>query len=196
MRKGFGVLLVLALAAMPLPAAAATFAIFGSAWDSKDADNVGGGGLSAGWGLGHVLDFQLRASYFEQLKSDPLEDYLIQGNSPFVDAGLKALPVELGVAFNIGPRDEGVWHPQLGAGVAYYVLDSDFGNLDDEFGYYASFANRFGDGHGADFYAEFTYRFVEGTVSDLGDLNGDGISDDFDVDLGGPVGNIGVVWSW
>jgi hypothetical protein len=193
MKKILAVLGAVGLAAAP--AAAATFAIYPTAWDAKDADNVGGAGVNIAWQLAPVFDFEMKASYYEQLESEPFDNYLLEGDSPFVDAGLKAIPVELGFRFN-PKRDEGAWHPYLGAGGAYYALDSDSGDLDDEIGWYASAGSAFGNGRGADFYAELSYRFVEGEVSDFGDLDDDGLDDTFDIDLSGPVGNVGVVWHW
>lgn len=193
MKKILPILAVLALAAAP--AGAANFSVYGSMWDAKDVDNVGGGGAGLAWPLGEMLDIEARASYYEELQSEPFDDYLFEGDTPFEQSGLKVLPLEVGTRFNFN-RDEGKVHPYLGAGLGYYALDSDVGNLDDEVGFYGSAGSSFGNGAGVEFFAEFNYRFVEGTVSDFGDLDDDGFDDEFDIDLGGPLGSVGVLWVW
>jgi len=189
------VLVTLALTALFAGSASAgSVAVYATWWDTSDADAVGGLGVNFAWPIGEsAVDIEARLSYYEELTNQPLDDFF-SGNSP-LETGLKALPVEVGVRFNFS-RDNAFWHPWVGGGGAYYALDSDSGNIDDEIGFYATFGSIFGDGKGADFYTDFSYRFVKGEVSDFGDLNGDGLDDSFDVDLGGPVVNLGVVWKW
>lgn len=174
------------------PTRAGDFSIFGSWWDATDVDNVGGGGLGFGWPVGKVLDFSARASYYEELKGDTI-DLITEGNTPF-EPGVKVLPVELGLRFNFS-RENAMWHPWLGAGGTYFALDTDSGNIDDEAGYYGTFGMLVGDGEGIDFYGDFTYRFVEATINDL-DLNSDNIDSSVDLNLDGPVANVGIAWRW
>lgn len=188
-------LLALALTALFAGSASAgSIAIYPTWWNTNDADAVGGLGVNFAWPIGKsAVDIEARLSYYEELTNEPLDDFF-SGNSPLA-TGLKVLPLEVGARFNFA-RDSAFWHPWLGAGAAYFSLDSDSGNIDDELGFYATFGSTFGDGKGADFYTDLSYRFVQGEVSDFGDLNGDGLDDSFDVDLGGPVVNVGVVWHW
>ena len=160
-------------------ASAGSFAVYPSYWDTKDAGSVGGLGVNFTVPIYKFLDFEARASYYEELTNEPLDDFF-SGNSPIQD-GIRALPLEVGVRFNF-LQDNKVWHPWAGIGGAYYMLDTDAGNIDDEFGYYATFGSTFGYGQGIDFYADLSYRFAEGSVT--GELNG------------GPVANVGIVWKW
>jgi hypothetical protein len=184
-----------ALALVAVPANAASFALYATGWDAKDVDNVGGGGVNLTTPLGKAIDFEFRSAYYEELESEPFDDFLLEGESPFSESSLKAIPIELGLRFNLNREGE-VFHPYVGGGGAYYALDSDAGNLDDEIGWYLSLGSGFGNGEGMDFYADFSYRFVEGEVSDFGDLDDDGLDDSFDIDLSGPVANVGVMWNW
>ena len=189
-----GLLVTLAVVVLSsAPASAGSFAAYGTWWDTEDASDAAGVGLSYAWNLGEVVDLEARLAWYEELSDDPLDDFF-SGTSP-ISTGLTVLPLEVGLRFNFA-RDSEVWNPWVGGGVAYFALDTDSGNIDDEIGFYATFGSTFGDGKGADFYAELGYRFAEGEVSDLGDLNGDGLDDNFDVSLNGPFLSAGVAWKW
>lgn len=175
------------------PASAGAFAVYGTWWDTEDAGDAAGIGASYAWNLGEVVDLEARLAWYEELTDKPLDDFF-SGNSP-LETGLTVIPVEVGLRFNFA-RDAKFWNPWVGVGLAYYALDTDSGNIDDEVGFYATLGSTFGDGKGADFYAEVGYRFVEGEVSDLGDLDSDGLDDNFDVKLNGPFASAGVVWRW
>lgn len=102
---------------------------------------------------------------------------MLQSDDAF-DTGVTAIPLEAGLRFNF-TRDSQAWNPYLGAGGTYYALETDFGNIDDEAGFYASLGSEFGNGVGADF---FETDGFDGSRVDL--------------DLGGFVANMGVVWKW
>lgn len=188
-------LIVLAAAAAALLAApvvvASTVSVYGTNWDTSQADDTFGGGVTAAFG--QRLAGEVRAAYYEELTNEPLED-IFDGDSPFA-TGLRAIPLELGLRLDLNPS-AGAFHPHLSAGGSYFALDSDFGNVDDELGYYAGAGARIGNGEGADFVAEVTHRWAEATVTDLGDLDGDGIDDDVAIDLNGFGVNVGVSWRW
>lgn len=192
--KRFLGILGLTLLASIVPATAGGVAVYGSGWDASDADNVAGVGASFGWNLGEVLDLTAQASFYQEASGEPFED-LVDADGDFLEDGVKAIPLEVLLHWNFA-RDSTAWHPYLGAGAAYYALDTDAGNIDDEFGWLAVFGSSFGDGEGADLLAEVGYRFVEGTVEDLGDLDDDGIDDTVDIDLSGPTASVGVIWHW
>lgn len=194
-KKSLIVLGLVALASI-VPAAAGGVAVYGTGWDAKDADNVGGVGASFGWNLGETLDLVAQAAFYQEMSSEPFED-LVDADGDAFEEGVKVIPLEVLLHFNFA-RDSTAWHPYIGAGGAYYALDTtDFGNIDDEFGWLAEFGSSFGDGNGADLHAAVGYRFVKGEVTDLGDLDDDGIDEgDFDIDLSGPYANVGVVWHW
>lgn len=188
---------MLAIAALPLLAlgsahAGGSFGVAASYWDTKDADKSAGGGIEWASQLGRVLDYEFRASYFEQLDDEPL-DVLFDGDSPF-ETGIKALPVDLGLRFNFA-RDAVTFHPYASVGASYYFLDSDFGSLDDEIGWYGGLGTAIGDGQGVDFFAQLLYRSLEGTA-DISEIGDDAFQDRLDVDLSGVGVNAGVRWTW
>jgi hypothetical protein len=182
--------LVLVLAAAP--ASANGFAVYGTWWDTDEADDAAGVGANYHWNLGEVVDLELRAAWYEELEDEPLEQ-LFSGSNP-IDTGITVIPIELGFRFNFA-RDSDFWNPWAGGGGAYYALDSETGNLDDEIGFYGLVGSTFGNGEGIDLYTEVGYRFVEGEVTDF-DLDGDSINDTFDVNLNGPFAGVGIVWEW
>lgn len=172
--------------------------LYGSWWQTDDADEVAGGGVSFEWPFGEVLSWELRGTYYQELTNEPLEDLDLEGEDEgiFEDSSLEAIPIETGLRIHFA-RDAEVWSPYLGVGGSYFSLDSDDGNLDDEFGYYAALGSQFGDGEGADFLVEVQHRWVDGVITDLGDLDDDGIDDDdINIDLAGFVINLGVTWHW
>jgi hypothetical protein len=177
------------------PAQAGSVTIYPSWWQTEEADEVGGLGLRTEWNMSEFWAFELGAQYYEELTSDPIE-FALEGESPgiFEDDSISAIPVELGLRFDFG-QTEG-WDPYVSAGGAYFVLDSDFGNLDDEFGYFASLGSGFGDQRGADFFAEVQHRWVDGTIEDIDFGDDIDTSDDVSLDLQGWVVNMGVKFNF
>jgi Outer membrane protein beta-barrel domain len=186
-RKTSLILIVAALsAAVASPAFAGGFSIFGSYWNTKDADAVGGGGVRVGVPLGTVVDLDLRGTYYQKLKADPL-DRLGDANSPF-QRGIQALPLDVGLRFNLAHYE--VVNPYVGGGATYYLLDSDSGNVDDEVGWYALAGLNLGR-----FFVEADYRDVSATVKRNGELP-DAIVDRVDLDLSGVAVNAGFNWQF
>jgi hypothetical protein len=163
-----------------------------SYWDTKDADKSAGVAIQYAFPITPLLDIEARASYFRQLDDQPLDE-LFDGDSPF-ETGLRAVPIELGLRFNF-LRDAAAFHPYVSAGGSYYLLDSEFGELDDEFGWYAALGSAFGDGRGMDFFAELLFRRAKGTV-DISEIGDDGFEDRLPLDLSGLGANVGVRWNW
>jgi len=187
-----GLLVAAAVTLSITSASAGAFQVFGTWWDTADAGDTAGVGVGYAWDLGEVIDLEIRSAWNQQLTDNPLED-LFSGATP-IESGLDVIPVEAQLRFNFA-RNSTVWKPWLGVGVAYYALDTDSGNIDDEIGWLADLGATFGDGQGADFYAEVGYRFVKATVSSL-DVNADNVLDEFDVKLDGPYVNLGISWRW
>jgi hypothetical protein len=188
-----GLLVAVAVVALSFtPASASGFAVYGTWFDTDDAGDAAGIGASYAWNLSDMVDLEARAAWYEELTDEPLED-LFTGATP-IETGLTIIPVELGLRFNFA-RDSTFWNPWFGLGVSYFVLDTDTGNIDDEIGYYGTFGSTFGDGKGADFFAEVGYRFSEATVTGF-DVDQDNVLDEFDVKLNGPYVNVGVSWKW
>ena len=85
------------------------------------------------------------------------------------------------------------FNPYVGAGVGYYLLDTDRFEVDDEVGFYGVIGGEFGDPDGLSFMVEGMYRNIEAEVRD-DDIDDDIEFDDVDFDLSGPVLNAGIVW--
>ena len=186
--------LMLCLLAAPAAHADFGFSIFGSYWEPDDTSDAGGGGLELAFPLGERWNLALRGSYFEELDPEPFET-LFDADSPFQNAGLEVLPIELGLRFDLMPEAAQI-HPYIGGGAGYYWLDSDFGDVDDEGGWYALFGLGFGDREGASFFVEAQYRKMEATVEEDPDdpFDFEGFDEGVGIDLDGLGFNAGVSW--
>ncbi|HEV8577738.1 MAG TPA: outer membrane beta-barrel protein [Thermoanaerobaculia bacterium] len=170
---------VAVLALLAGPASAADFGLFGSYWDTKDADQA--------LGVGGKVDFarflELRASYFSDLTADTSPESR--------DFELKALPLEAGVNFKFAQSDR--VQPYVGGGIGYYLLDTNRGDIDDETGWYGVIGANIKGSSNLGFMVEGIYRGMEATVrgDDPGDITGD-----VDIDFGGLGVNAGLLWSF
>jgi hypothetical protein len=185
---------VVALAAAP--ATAADFSLFGSYWDTDAAGDAGGAGLGLMFPVGDVFGIDLRATYFEELSDDPLANAFDSDDPVFQEQGINVWPVEAGVRLRFA--QDTAFRPYVGAGFTYYRLDSDFGEISDEVGYYGLLGATIGDGEGADFMVEGTWRKATAEVEldpeDLEDIDDIDIEDHAEFDLDGLGVNLGVVW--
>ena len=186
--------LLLCFAAAPPAQAAFGFSIYGSYWEPDDAGDTAGGGLELAFPLSPRVDIDLRGSYFEELDPEPLQ-VLFDSDSPFRNAGLEVLPIELGIRFNLAPKLTAV-QPYIGGGAGYYLLDSDFGDVDDEGGWFGVLGLGFGDREGASFFVEGQYRRIEATVEEDPDnpFDFEGFDRNVKLDLDGIGINAGVTW--
>jgi opacity protein-like surface antigen len=168
-----------ALALLAGPASATDFGLFGSSWETKDADQ----GLGLGGKLGVGRFFELRAAYFSDLTADTSPERR--------DFEIKAVPLEAGLAFKFAEGER--FTPYVGGGVGYYLLDTNRGEIDDETGYYAVLGADFKAASGLGVMVEGIYRGMEATVrgDDPGDIVGD-----VGVDFGGLGVNAGLVWTF
>lgn len=189
-----------ALAILASPAYGSGFEIYGSYWDVDSADEAIGGGLSFWFPIiGDTVDLQLRATYFEETRNNVLDDF---DDLPddldelFAENNLEVIPVEAGLRFNFA--EGAAFSPYIGGGASYFLLDTNFGEVDDEVGWYANGGFAFGDGNGADFFVEAIYREVEGTlevdIDDVDDPDDVEILDGAKIDLSGIGANAGVVF--
>lgn len=169
------------------------FSIFGSYWEPDETSDAAGGGLELAFPLSPRWDIDLRGSYFEELDPEPLQE-LFDSDSPFRTRGVKVLPVELGPRFNFVP--DGAVRPYLGGGGGYYIIDSDFGEIGDEGGWYALLGLGFGDPEGASFFIEGQYRKMEATVEEDPDdpFDFEGFDPPVVLELDGIGFNAGVTW--
>src|SRR5918992_1090412 len=173
------ILWVAALALLAGPASATDFGLFGSGWNTKDADQ----GIGVGGKLNFGRLFELRAAYFSDLTADTSPERR--------DFELRAIPLEAGLAFKFAESER--MSPYAGGGAGYYMLDTDRGDIDDEVGWYAVLGADFQTSENLGFMVEGIYRGMEATVrrDDLDDIR-----DDVNVDFGGLGVNAGLVWTF
>lgn len=199
MRSRQRILLVAALACFAaLPVAATDFTVHGSYWDTDIAGDAAGGGLILGMPFNDTLAFELRASYFEELADDPLENAFDSDDPVFQERGIQVLPLEAGLRFTFGAGNR--FRPHLAGGASYFLLDSDFGEIDDELGYFAALGGTVGDGDGAQFYFEGIWRKATAQVrldpEDLEDVDDIDVEDEAEFDIDGVGVNVGVRWTF
>ena len=167
--------LAVVLLAGTVSAQAGTFGVFGSYWDSDEADTAAGVGAVVGFNFASRITLEFRGTYFEDFTADEFATTF----------DVSVIPIDAGIHFDILP-DKTV-NPYVGGGVTYYLLDTDLGEIDDEAGYYVEAGLDFG-GENIRFFVEALYRQAEGTVESGGT--------DADIDFTGITGNAGVIWRW
>lgn len=84
---------------------------FGSWWDSKDYEELYGGGVRIGLGLPAGFGVEARASY---LSNDLLEDR---------DVAMNVIPLEAVASLTL--QNSSILEPYIGAGVGYYLKNVD-----------------------------------------------------------------------
>lgn len=183
--------LAIALAA---PASAADFGIFGTYAQAEDADSSVGGGIKTNFGLAGGLGVGLRATYLPDLGDDLGE--IFDDESDFGDFEMSAVPLDLGLTYGFGPN-QNVW---VGGGATYVILDPEFGEADDQAGWFAEAGVRTDRASGINFFAEAVYRGIESTVNfdpeDFDDIDDIEFRDEVDLDLSGFSVNAGVALAW
>jgi hypothetical protein len=180
------------------PVHAGDFSLMGSYWDTDVAGETAGGGVILGLPLNESFAIELRATYFEQLSDDALENAFHSHDPVFLRQGIQALPLEAGVRIGFAPG--ATFRPYVGGGASYFLLDSDFGEIQDELGYYAALGATVGDGRGAEFFFEGLYRKATAHVKidpqhfdDIDDIN---VDDEAALKLDGLGVNAGVRWTF
>lgn len=126
------VLLTLGLVVLlATPSFAGGLGIFGSYWNTSEADSDTGMGVEANFSFNPQVDLQLRITHFRELKTK------VQG----MDVTILSTPFDMGIVYNF--RNSAKVTPRLGAGFAYYFMSSnlkdlsvDSGEIDAELGYY------------------------------------------------------------
>jgi opacity protein-like surface antigen len=165
---------------LSIPAWAGEFGIYGSYWNTKDANSGYGGGAKVSWGI-----FELRGTYFNDVTTKRVPDRL--------DFKLHAAPIGAGLKFDL-TRDTPVT-PYVGGGAAYYLLSTNRGSTQDEVGWYAVAGLDITSPSRVGFNVEAIYRGVRGTVKNLTTDNIH-IVNRTNVDLSGLGVNAGVVWKF
>jgi len=171
------VMLLAILALFSAPSWAGSSSVFGSYWDSKDADASWGAGVRVGFDLTKMLELEFHGTYYPDFKDDQV---------PGQSIDLTAIPVDGGLKFNFMP-DKRV-NPFVGAGATYYFLSTSPGSVEDQAGVYIDAGLDIGDKDGARFFAEVMWRKVDTTLS-LGAF-------DEDVKFDGLGLNVGATWRW
>ena len=159
------------------PSWAGSFSLFGSYWNSKDADASWGAGARVGFNLTKMLEMEFHGSYYPDFKDDEF---------PGQSFDLTAIPVDGGLKFNFAP--DSALNPFVGAGVTYYFLSTSPGSVDNQTGVYLDAGVDMGDKDGARFFAEVMWRKVDTSVS-FGAF-------DEDVKFDGLGLNAGATWRW
>jgi hypothetical protein len=150
--------------------------VFGSYWDTKDADQTYGAGAKLRLGF-----LELRATYYADVTADVDPEEL--------DLEISAIPLEAGITLKF--LKQAAISPYVGAGGGYYMLDTNAGDLDDEVGYYLLGGFDIGQGIVA-FNVEGVYRYFEATIDEGEDFPE--LEEDVNLDLGGLSINAGVVF--
>jgi hypothetical protein len=180
------------------PVHATDFTLFGSYWDTDVAGDAAGGGVSLGIPFNEMLALELRATYYEELTDDPLENIFDSDDPVFQEVGIQALPLEAGLRLSFA--EGATFRPHVMGGVSYYLLDSDFGEIGDEVGWFGAVGATIGDGDGAEFYVEGLYRKAEAEIEldpdDLEDIDDLEIGENAQFDMDGFGVNLGVRWSF
>jgi hypothetical protein len=171
------VMLLAILTLFSSPSWAGSFSVFGSYWDSKDADASWGAGARVGFSLTKMFELEFHGTYYPDFKDDQF---------PGQSFELTAIPVDGGLKINLMP-DKPV-NPFVGVGATYYLLSTSPGSVDDQAGVYLDAGVDIGAGEGARFFAEVMWRKVDTTVS-FGAF-------DEDVKFDGLGLNAGATWRW
>jgi hypothetical protein len=160
------------------PAWAGTFGVYGAYYDAGGdvEDSTYGAGVRLGFEFVPILELDIHATYFDKFEQDL---------GPAGTAEFTVMPLDAGIKFNILPKKK--FNPYIGAGATYWFLDTNFGSVDDEVGYYALAGVDFG-GEKGKFFVEAMYRTLDSTFSDSGG--------DFDASADGYTLNAGFLWRW
>ncbi len=177
--KRFAIALGLA-ALLASPASAGGLGGMVAYWSTDEAGGESGPGLKLELDFNNPWDLEIRWSLFEELER--------------VSRGLRfpiqATPVDFGLAYNYS-RDSKV-NPYLGGGLSYVLVDSDFGEMPDELGYYGVAGVEFEVYPRLAIFVEGLYRQVEAEIegNDLQSFV------KVPVDLSGAGANLGLLYRW
>jgi hypothetical protein len=169
-------LLLVAGVCLSTTARAADFSLFAAGWDTDLLGEGFGGGGRLTFGSSNQL--QVTATWF-----GTFDEEIFGTNVEFesFDLEIDAIPLDVGYAHSFG----GGTGFYLGAGGTLFFLDSDAGDLDEEFGFFGQLGYQW-----SNLFIEVLYREVEGRFDEL---NTEEIttSERFVVDLSGPAVNVG-----
>lgn len=151
--------------------------VFGSYWDPADGDQTLGVGVRARGGAGPVY-FEVRGTFFEDITED----------NAFFHNNLQVIPIDVGIGLQLQVTD--LLEIYGGGGVTYYFVDSDYGKVDNEVGYYLQAGTELAVNEGFGVFAEAVWRRVEASLGNENQV------EDSKVDLKGMSVNLGLVFRW
>lgn len=181
-----------ALSLLAMPAMAGSVGAFASWWDPEDSNDEFAGGLMLEWRVGHRVDLEFRASWFDNVLTNLPDD------APGVEIPYSAVPLDFGFAYNF-ISDQRKFSPYVGAGGTYFLLDADNdeqGRIEDEWGWYGVVGIDLPVGANWKVFIEGMYRDSEATLkgNDLG-FDDPSVVEAF-FDLKGPAVNGGIAFTW
>ena len=165
--------------------------VFGSYWDTKDADS--------GWGGGAKLQLEAMPNIYIEARGSYFPDF---GDSSDDDPTVDVIPVEADAIVKFPLADR--FAPYVGGGAGYYMFDvsgnvhdEDSGanisvDIDDEFGWFALAGVEIGLSDQVSLFAEGKYTWLDATMK----AKGDGIDGSEDICLDGFGGNAGLILRW
>jgi len=157
------------------PAFAGSVGVYGTYWDGGDADPAYGAGARVGFDFLNWLELEFHGTWYQDLEDDAATQPI----------QVTATPIDGGLKFNLLPESK--FNVYVGGGVTYYLVDSNFGDADNETSYYGEAGIEFGGEH-AKLFVEALWRDLDVTIEDtLGDS---------DADFSGVAGNVGLNWRW
>lgn len=170
-------MLLAILALFSAPSWAGSFGLYGSYWDTKDADASWGAGARVGFNFTSMLELEFHGTYYPGFRNDQFSGQSLD---------VTAIPVDGGLKFNFLP-DKAV-NPFVGGGFSYFFLSTDPGSVDDQSGVYLNAGLDAGAKDTAKFFAELMWRKVD-TAFSFGAFNRD-------VNFDGLGLNVGANWRW
>ncbi len=158
------------------PASAGNLRIFGAYLDSNDVGGFSGAGVR--YASSDTLGWEFGATAY--LESDDFDFDDLEFDSDTIDN----TALDLGFRVSISELF------YFTGGVSYFMFDADLGDIDDEWGFYATLGATIG-GDTFRFFIEGMYRDVSATIRyDDFDL----IEEDVKLDIGGFGANAGLEW--
>ncbi|HEX6862189.1 MAG TPA: outer membrane beta-barrel protein, partial [Thermoanaerobaculia bacterium] len=162
---------------------------------TSDVDETFGGGVGFGFPFGESgLGLHAKATYYQELSNDPLDNVFDDDEGVFQDESLEVLPIDVGLHYEFAP-DGSAFSPWIGGGFTYFMIDTTFEgvDVDDETGFHVSLGSRFGSSESTNFFVEAIYRSTESTL--VREIDDDiDVREEVAIDLDGIAVNAGVMW--
>ncbi|HEY7863356.1 MAG TPA: hypothetical protein VIE39_06845 [Thermoanaerobaculia bacterium] len=181
------------LAAFAAPARAGDISVFGSWADTDSLGDSFGFGAKIDFSMFSALGMEFRGTYFPDL-GESFED-IVDNDDDILEIDVEAIPIDGGLILQFGPGKNFF----VSGGATYYLMDTDVGDVDDQWGWYLATGFKSGQpGGGIGFFGEVIYRDVDGSVNvdpeDFEDIDDIGFNGEVPVDLSGIGANVGVVF--